>query len=79
MYDEPPEYLTWYDLCKKSEIETPITIWPQDFEVPIYCRRNPDLCEIETKIINRCETSMYPLDFIYDMDYKDFILYNYFS
>ena len=28
MYDEVPEYLTFYDLCEKSEEETLITLWP---------------------------------------------------
>ena len=28
MYDEVPEYLTFYDLCEKAEEETPITLWP---------------------------------------------------
>ena len=77
MYDEVPEYLTFYDLCEKAEEETLITIWPDDFEVPLYCRRNPALCGNDFKVINRCKTSMYPLDFVYDMDKKDYIVYEY--
>ena len=41
MFDEKPECVTWYDMCNKEEEETLITIWPEDIEVPYYCRRNP--------------------------------------
>ena len=64
-------------MCKKEEEETLITIWPEDIEVPYYCRRNPDLCDIDAKVINRCETSMSPLDFVYDKGLSDYVLYEY--
>ena len=49
MYEKPPDQITWYDICKKENLQ--ITIWPTDVEVPYYCRRNPELCGIETKLI----------------------------
>ena len=52
-------------------------MWPKDVEVPYYCRRNPELCGIETKVIKKCETSMYPLDFVYDVEKQDYMLNEY--
>ena len=62
-------------MCWKDDIE--ITMWPKDVEIPFHCRRNPELCGIETKVIKRCRASMYPLDFVYDVKKKDYILENY--
>ena len=75
MYEEPPEFLTYYDLCRKEDIE--ITIWPDDVEISTHCRRNPEVCGIEKKVIKRCETSMSPLDFVYETEEKDYMLSNY--
>ena len=49
MYEQPPEFLTFYDLCEKEKIE--ITVWPDNVEISAHCRRNPEVCGIEKKVI----------------------------
>ena len=77
MYNSIPEYLTWYDMCYKEEEVLNITFWPSNQDVPTYCRRNPSLCGIETKVTNRCQTSINALDFVYDVGAQDYVLHKY--
>ena len=71
MDDKIPEKVSFHDMCKKAGEEKKenvieLTIWPKDVDVPPQCRRNPEFCSIERQIITRCQTSMNPLDFVYE-------------
>ena len=64
-------------MCYKEVEELNITFWPRGQEIPLYCRRNPSLCGIETKTMNRCQTSINALDFVYDVEARDYVIHKY--
>ena len=68
-YKEPPQTLTWYDLCKKEKVY--LKAWPEG--TPDECRLIPSQCpEIKAPTRQRCRPGNSPLDFVYENKIKDY-------